>query len=103
MPDNDVIVLEDARDAVFTLEKEFRRALRNGDLAAASEIRERLEEAVEVFSKARLKLLEAGVMATDDDMAEMRRIKGEIDQAADRQQLIAGAIRFAGFLAKFIV
>ena len=35
MPDNDVIVLEDARDAVFTLEKEYRRALRNGVLNMA--------------------------------------------------------------------
>lgn len=103
MVDNDVIVLEDAKDAAFTLEKEYRRALLKGDLAAATEIKLRLEEVFDNYSRARLNLLKEGMIATEADVAEMRRIKAEIDLAADKQQLIEGAIRFAGFLAKFIV
>jgi len=103
MADNDIIVLEDARDAVFILEKEFRRALLSGDLDAATEIKERLEEAVDTLSRARLRLLQEGVLATDEDVAEMRRIKAEIDQAASTQQLLEGAVKFIAFIAKFVV
>jgi hypothetical protein len=103
MADNDLIVLEDARDAAFGLEKEFRRAIRNGDMATALQLKPTVEEAVDALSQARLNLLKEGVLATDADVAEMRRIKAEIDQAANTQQLIEGAIRFAGFLAKFII
>jgi hypothetical protein len=102
MADNDIIVLEDAKDAVFLLEKEFRRALRSGDLDGAVEIKEKLEEAADALSRARLKLLQEGVMATDADVAEMRRIKAEIDQAASRQQLLEGAVKFIAFIARFV-
>ena len=75
----------------------------NAAKAAATEIKLRLEEVFDNYSQARLNLLKEGMIATDDDVAEMRRIKAEIDLAANKQQLIEGAIRFAGFLAKFIV
>jgi hypothetical protein len=46
--------------------------------------------------------LKEGVLATDADIVEMRRIRGEIEQAATTQALIDGAIRFVGFIAKFV-
>lgn len=101
--DNDVIVLEDAKDAAFAMEKEYRKALLKGELATATEIKQRLEEVFDNYSLARLNLLKEGMLATEADVAEMRRIKAEIDLAADKQQLIEGAVRFVGFLAKFIV
>ncbi|MEO3430657.1 hypothetical protein AAFN88_17520 [Pelagibius sp. CAU 1746] len=103
MADNDIIVLEDAKDALFLLEKEFRRALVKRDLNAATAIKKDLDAAVDALGRARLKLLEEGVLATDDDVAEMRRIKAEMDQAADRQQLLEGAVKFAAFIGKFFV
>lgn len=103
MADNDLIILEDAKDTLFTLEKEFRKALNRADLDAAMEIKPKLEAAGDACSQARLNLLKEGVLATDEDVAEMRRIKAEVDQAANTQQLVEGGIKFAAFIAKFAV
>jgi hypothetical protein len=102
MPDNDEMVLEDAGAVVFTLEKALRRAVRNGDPGALRAIKPQHKKALQGLARARMKLIEGEQIATDADVAEMRRIKGEIDQAADSQQLVEGAIKFAGFIAKFV-
>lgn len=102
MADNDLILLEDARDAVFALEKAYRKAVINDDLDAMMALEEPLAEAENNLSRARLKLLQAGQLTTDADVAEMRRIRAEIDQAADTQQLIAGAVKLAVMVARFV-
>ena len=102
MADNDVIVLEDARDAVFTLEKAYRKAVNNDDLDTMDEIEPKLSEAEDKLAQARLNLLQAGQLTSDEDVAEMRRIRAEIDQAADTQQLIAGAVKLVAMVAKFV-
>lgn len=101
MADNDEIVLEDAMEAAFALGKEYRRAWRNADLDRMEKLKPLVDEAYDRYSQARLNLLAEGVLATDADVAEMRRIRAEIDQAATIQTLIEGAIRFAAFIAKF--
>ena len=103
MIDNDEIVLEDAGAAVFSLEKAYRRAMRERDLTKMTELKPNLEEAVDQYSLGRLKLLEEGVIATDEDVAELRRIRAEIDQAASIQSLIEGAGSFVRFMAKLAV
>lgn len=102
MLDNDEIILEDAKDAAFTLDKALRRSIINYDLDTVMELRPKVDDAYDKYSQARLKLLEEGVLATDDDVAEMCRIRAEIDQAANTQALIEGAIKFAAFLVKFV-
>lgn len=102
MADNDALVLEDANDAAFTLAKAYRKALNNNDLDAMVSLKPQVDAAFEAYSNARLKLLEEGVIATDADVAAMRRIKGDIDQAAGTQQLLAGAAQLIGLLGKFI-
>ena len=101
MADNDLTVLEDAMNAAFALDKTYRLAVRNNDLDAMLDLKPQVDAAFERYSMARLNLLKPGVLATDADVAEMRRVKAEIDRAAGTQQLIAGAIRLAAFLAKF--
>lgn len=102
MADNDQIVLEDAKEAAFTLDKAYRRSVHKGDLNGAMELKPEVDNAYDQYSQARLNLLKEGVLATDEDILEMRRIRGEIDQAATTQELIKGAIRFAKFLAKLL-
>lgn len=101
MADNDVMVLEDARDAVFTLEKAYRKAVINDDLDTMMEIEPHLSQAEDRLSLARLNLLKAGQLTTDADVTEMRRIRAEIDQAADTQQLILGAVKLVAMVARF--
>jgi len=102
MPDNDEIVLEDAKEAAFTLDKAYRRAVNDADLDRMNALKPEVDRAYDRYSQARLNLLQAGVLATDEDVGEMRRIRGEIDQAATIQALVQGAIRFVGFLSKFV-
>lgn len=101
MADNDLIMLENAKDAAFTLDKAYRRAVRKGDMNTAMKLQPKVNEAYTAISHARMKLLEAGVLATDADVAEMRRLKAEIDDAAETQQMIEGAVKVIGFVAKF--
>jgi hypothetical protein len=101
MTDNDEIVLEDAKEAAFTLDKAYRRAVLNADLDTMKKLKPQVNGAYDRYSQARLNLLKEGLLATDEDVTEMRRIRAEIDQAATIQTLIEGAIRFAAFIAKF--
>jgi len=66
-----------------------------------TQLKPKVDEAYDRYSQARLNLLKEGVVATDEDVAEMRRIRAEIDQAAATQSLIEGAVRFIAFIAKF--
>lgn len=102
MADNDALVLEDANDAAFMLAKAYRKALNNNDLDAMASLKPQVDAAFDAYSNARLRLLQEGVLATDADVAAMRRIKGDIDQAANTQQLLAGAVQLIGLLGKFV-
>jgi hypothetical protein len=102
MADNDEIVLEDAKEAAFTLDKEYRRAVLNADLDTMMKLKPQVDRAYDRYSQARLNLLKQGVLATDDDITQMRRIRAEIDQAATTQTLIEGAIQFVAFITKFV-
>jgi hypothetical protein len=101
MADHDIIVLEDAKEAAFSLDKAYRRAVLEKDLDKITKLKPRVDEAYDRYSQARLNLLKKGVLANDADVAEMRRIREETDQAATTQALLEGAIRFAAFIGKF--
>jgi hypothetical protein len=101
MIDNDEIVLEDAQEAAFLLDKAYRRAMLDADLDRVTMLKPQVDEAYDRYSQARLNLMKEGVLATDGDVAEMRRIRAEIDQAAATQSMIEGAVKFATFIAKF--
>ena len=102
MADNDEIVLEDAKEAAFSLDKAYRRAMLDADLDRMTELKPRVEDAFDGYSQARLNLLLEGVLANDEDITQMRQIRADIDQAATTQALVEGAIKFVGFIAKFV-
>lgn len=101
MPDNDEIILQDAKEAAFTIDKEYRRAIANADLDKMEELKPKVDEAFDGYSAARLNLIKEGTLATDEDILELRRIRAEIDQAATTQSLIVGAVQFIAFISKF--
>ncbi|MEO8042241.1 MAG: hypothetical protein ABI646_06520 [Acidobacteriota bacterium] len=47
----------------------------------------------------RIKLMKAGVITTNEDLAAMEAIKQEIDAAADRQAIILAVARTIAFIA----
>lgn len=101
MTDNDEIVLEDAKEAAFSLDKAYRRAMLRRDLDSMMTLKPQVDEAYDRYSQARLNLMEEGVLATDGDIAEMRCIRAEIEQAATTQSMIEGAVKFVTFIARF--
>lgn len=102
MADNDEIILEDAKEAAFDLDKAYRRAVLSADIDTMSKLKPQVDKAYDNYSRARLKLMEEGVLASDQDIAEMRRIRAEIDQAATTQALVEGGIAFVKFIGKFL-
>jgi len=101
MIDNDEIVLEDAKEAAFSLDKAYRRAIQRRDLDSMVKLKPQVDEAYDRYSQGRLNLMKEGVLATDGDIAEMRRIRAEIEQAATTQSTIQGAVKFVAFIARF--
>lgn len=102
MTDNDQIILEDAKESAFTMDKAYRRAMLSNDIDAMVQLKPKVNESFDLYSKARLRLFEEGVIATDEDVAQLRRIRADIDQAATTQALIMGAVKFIGFIKKFV-
>ncbi|MBI2994121.1 MAG: hypothetical protein HYY48_08105 [Gammaproteobacteria bacterium] len=100
--DTDQIVLEDAKEAAFTLDKAYRRAIQNGDMPTVQELKPKVTAAYNALSRARKKLLAAGVVTTENDVKQMRLIRAEIDQAAQTQQLVIAAAKLAAKLATFV-
>ena len=74
----------------------------DNDLDAMVSLKPQVDAAFDVYSRARLALLAAGMVATDADVAAMHAIKGDIEQAADTQELLAGAAQLIGLLGRFV-
>ncbi len=103
MADNDIIVLEHAREASFALDKAYRRAVDEADLDRIAELKPSVDQAYDKLSQARLNLLKEGVLADEEDVAALQRIRAEIEEAANTQQMIQGAAKLVAKLAKFVV
>lgn len=49
----------------------------------------------------RMKLLEPATLTTAQDVQQARRLKDQIDSAADNQQLVMALVRFIALVTKF--
>lgn len=94
--DTDLELVEAAFSAVTEIDRRYRKATINDQI----KLKPKRDEAFAAYSLARLKLLEAGIISTDQDLADMLALKAEIDRAAITQDLIIAAARVAIFLAK---
>lgn len=94
--DTDLKIFETASATVTEIDRRYRLANINDQI----KLKPKRDEAFSAFSLARLKLLEAGVVTTAADLAEMQALKSAVDQAAVTQDLVIAAARVAIFLAK---
>ncbi len=60
-----------------------------------------ITQASEKLLTARLSLFKEGVLTTPEDLQTLDSIKKEIEDAADTQALIMGALKLAAFLGMF--
>ncbi len=72
---------------------------RSSNVVDRMQIRPALEELLNDFSNFQIKLLKEGTITTDADVAEMAKIKLEIDAAANKQQLLTAIAKTIGFVA----
>ena len=94
--DNDSTVLEDSGASVIVVDQRYRAATPSDKLLLKPE----RDRAFNTYSAARLKLLEDGVICTDDDVQAMKQIRQEIERAIQTQSLLIAIGRLVGFLVK---
>lgn len=102
MADTDLIVLEDAEESAFMLDKAYRKAIMQRKYSVARKLKPKVASAYNAYSEARLTLLEEGIITSKEDVIEMRLIKAEIDDAANTQQMVIGAVKLITKLASFV-
>lgn len=98
MPDSDSIVLKDLGDTITMIDVQYRLA----EPADRIHMKEERDKALAEYGAARDKLLADGVICTDAHIIEMRKIKAEIEQAAQAQQVIQGMVRLVKLLRGFV-
>jgi hypothetical protein len=94
--DNDLIVLEDAAASVISIDKKYRKADFNDKLL----LKKDRDKAFNTYAKARLKLLEDGVICKQKDIDEMKEIRSQIAHARKTQSILIAIGRLIVFLAK---
>ena len=92
--ENDGAMLEQLSYAFGDLQYKYRFL----DPLEREDLRPELEEAFEKYKDYRLMLLGGPTLVTDEDLAQMRVIRAEIDAAASKQSLIEAAVRIAKFI-----
>ena len=90
-------LLDSAQAAVNEIEQRFNASSFAEQVAMKSD----RDKAFNAFAAARLKSIQSGITCTADDLKEMRKLRDEVNAAADKQSLLVAIGRVAGFLAKF--
>jgi hypothetical protein len=93
--DNDTIMLNELSAKVNTLDIKYKMSSFEDQAVLGPPLSELWNDWVTY----RIKLMKAGVITTDEDLAEMETIKEQIDAAADRQAMILAIARTIAFIA----
>lgn len=93
--DKDTLMLEQSGDALTVLMVKFRRS----SIDDRATLRPSLIELMNDHTDFQLRLIKEGVITTDEDLAEMKAIREEIDRAASRQALLLAIARTVAFIA----
>ena len=93
--DNDTKMLNELAAKVNTLDIKYKLSSFEDQAVLAPGLSELWDD----YVKFRIKLLKAGVITTEADLAEMEEIKEEIDAAADKQSMILAIARTVAFIA----
>ncbi|MBN2123539.1 MAG: hypothetical protein JW821_04550 [Deltaproteobacteria bacterium] len=97
--DPDAAVLEDAARAVTAIDLKYRRA----SFDEKRELKKDRDRAFTVYTMARRRLLEDGVLCGKADVEEMKGIRKEVSRARKVQSIIVAARRFVVFLARVLM
>jgi hypothetical protein len=96
MSDNDTLVLKDIAASVLEIDIRYKEA----DINEKMLLRNSRDKAFSAYLLARIQLLESAVICTENDIKEMKKIRREIEEAANTQTLINVVFRLISFLIK---
>ncbi|HKW28628.1 MAG TPA: hypothetical protein VJT54_04785 [Verrucomicrobiae bacterium] len=94
--DNDATMLEQMGTALTNLQIKYRAS----NLADRMALRPDLDKLLQQYTDYQARLLNEGIVTTDDDLAAMAQIKTDIDKAAQKEELAEAIINTAAFIAK---
>lgn len=97
--DTDIQTIQEAYQALSMIDVQYKLA----DPADQPALKDKRDQAFSAYSLARLHLLESQVTTTRNDLRKMKRIKAEVESAADTQALLAAMVKFAVFMARLAV
>ena len=93
--DNDSKTLEEIAQSITIIDLKY-RAL---SFPEKMKLKPERDKAFSKYVEARIKLLEEGIITTEEQISEMRQIRNEIDDAAETQAIIVAIARLVGFIA----
>ncbi len=96
--ENDEIILEKAAATTATIDIRYKRASSTDKVI----LEPKRDQAFSAYARARLKLLEEGIVSSGDDVQEMGEIRSQVSHARKTQSLVLAIGRFVGFLSKFV-
>ena len=93
--DNDTRMLQEMGEAFINLQMKYR----SGSLRDRMALKPTLEELLRDYAVLQMRLIKEGVITTEEDLEEMRDIKGEIERAARQEALLKVMARTIAFIA----
>ena len=93
--DNDAAMLIAMADTITDLQVRYRAA----SLEDQAILITPLKEAIKDFGDYQARLLKAGTITTDEELAEMKAIQDSISANANRQDLLKAIARIVAFIA----
>ena len=96
--DNDAKMIEIMSSALTNLELKYR----NSGIKDRMEIKPELDKLILKFADFQLKLIDEGIITTESDLADMNSIKGEVEAAASKQEMITAIARTLKFIVSKI-
>lgn len=93
--DDDAKMLEEMGQAVIAMQLKYRAAPLRDRMA----LKPALEELLDDYAKYQVRLLKEGTITGAEDLAEIARIREEIDKAARAEALLKAVARTIAFVA----
>jgi len=92
--DNDAEMLQQLGNQITDLQVKYRALPIDEQMVIYPALKQLLEE----YARYQSKLLMVGIIATDEDLAEMRQLKAAVDAAADKMDLLAAVGKLISFI-----
>lgn len=96
MTDSNTLFLQTAAAVMNELDIRYMEA----DLDGKVQLKDDLDKAMMTFSEIRCRILESEITCTADDIAQMQRLRQEVNEAEEMQSVLSTMARLTRFFAR---